>query len=58
MADFDFEEADAGPMQIALSEETYELIPDEFSCVDLGEHEIKGFGTQRVYSLEDDRARR
>lgn len=56
MADFDFEEADAGPMQIALSEETYELIPDEFSCVDLGEHEIKGL--QRVYSLEDDSARR
>jgi adenylate cyclase len=42
----------AEPMQILLSADTYTLIRDEFSCTDEGEHEVKGFGPQRVYSLE------
>jgi adenylate cyclase len=42
----------AEPMQIMVSESTYTLIRDEFSCTDEGEQEVKGFGQQRVYSLE------
>jgi len=42
----------------SCSARTYELIRDDFSCVDLGDHEIRGFGTQRVYSVEDESARR
>jgi adenylate cyclase len=42
----------AEPGQILISADTYELIQDHFVMTDLGEHEIKGFGTQRVYSLE------
>jgi adenylate cyclase len=42
----------AESMQIMVSESTYLLIRDEFSCTDQGEQEVKGFGQQRVYSLE------
>jgi class 3 adenylate cyclase len=38
-------EASAEPMQILVSEETCGLIRDEFSCVERGELELKGFGT-------------
>jgi adenylate cyclase len=41
----------AEPMQILVSEETYTLIRDEFDLIDLGEHDVKGFGKQRVYAL-------
>jgi len=50
----------AEPMQILVSAETHALIKDEFALTDLGEHEIKGFETQRVYALagEGEPARR
>jgi adenylate cyclase len=50
----------ADPMQILVSAETEALIRDDFELTDLGEHELKGFGTQRVYALvgEGARARR
>jgi adenylate cyclase len=44
----------AEPMQILVSADTYAQIRDEFSCTDQGEHEVKGFGLQRVYSLESE----
>jgi class 3 adenylate cyclase len=42
----------SGPMEITVSEDTYRLIRDEFSCTDRGEVEVKGFGTQRIYTLD------
>jgi adenylate cyclase len=45
-------EALAEPMQILVSGDTYARIRDDFSLADLGEHELKGFGMQRVYSLD------
>jgi class 3 adenylate cyclase len=41
----------ADPMQILLTTDTYELIKDDFEVEDQGEHEVKGFGKQRVYAL-------
>jgi adenylate cyclase len=51
-------EAQAEPMQILVSETTYALLRDDFSCVERGELELKGFGTQQVYSLEAEASRR
>ena len=45
-------EAFADPMQIVVTSTTYGRIKDDFTCSDLGEHEIKGFGTQQLYSLD------
>ena len=45
-------EALSEPMQISITQETYDLIHEEFLCTDLGEAEVKGFGTQRIYSLD------
>jgi adenylate cyclase len=45
-------EAIADTMQIVISSDTWTLIRDEFNCSDLGEAEVKGFGTQRIYSLD------
>ena len=42
----------AEPMQILVSEETYELIRDEFTLAPRGEFDVKGFGPQQVYELE------
>lgn len=39
-------------MQITVSEETYKLIRDDFIIVERGEVEVKGFGTQLLYTLE------
>jgi adenylate cyclase len=47
-------EALAEPMQILVSDETYTHVRDDFSFTALGEQEIKGFGTQRVYALENE----
>ena len=44
----------ADPMQIVISEDTWRLVRDEFACTDLGEAEVKGFGTQHVYSLDSE----
>jgi adenylate cyclase len=51
-------EALAEPMQIVMSEDTWLLAREEFDCTELGEAEIKGFGAQRIYSLDGERARR
>jgi class 3 adenylate cyclase len=45
-------EALSEPMQITLSESTYRLVREEFVCGDRGEVDVKGFGLQRVYSLD------
>jgi len=42
----------ADPMQIVISQDTYDLVRDEFACSDLGEIDVKGFGPQHVYSLD------
>jgi adenylate cyclase len=40
------------PMKITISEDTYHLIKDDFACVERGEFEVKGFGTNTLYFLE------
>ena len=42
----------AEPMQILITDSTWQLIRTEFRARDLGETEIKGFGAQRLYALE------
>lgn len=42
----------AEPMQIVVSDETHDLIRDDFSCAALGEVELKGFGAQALWSLD------
>jgi adenylate cyclase len=51
-------EAVSDPMEITLSERTYALIRDEFVCEELGEVEVKGFGRQRLYTLEGEHGQR
>lgn len=41
-----------GPMEIMVSEETRDMIHQEFELTDLGEHKIRGFGAQQVFRLE------
>jgi hypothetical protein len=36
-----------------MAADTYERIRDDFVALSVGEVEIRGFGTQGVYSLED-----
>jgi len=43
------------PMQIALCDETVRLIGDSFIVADIGEFDVKGFGRQRIFALEDER---
>jgi class 3 adenylate cyclase len=45
-------ESASEPMHITLTEETRELLKDDFLFTSLGEREIKGFGTKRLYSLD------
>jgi adenylate cyclase len=40
------------PMKITISESTYQLIKDDFTCAERGEFEVKGFGTRKLYFLE------
>lgn len=40
------------PMQITISEDTYQLLKDDFVCTERGEFEVKGFGMQKLYYLE------
>ncbi len=51
-------EAHSEPMKITLAEGTNGLIRDHFVISDLGEAEIKGFGTQTLYSLDGQLASR
>jgi adenylate cyclase len=39
-------------MKITISENTYQLIKEEFMCIDRGEFTVKGFDQQRLYFLE------
>jgi adenylate cyclase len=40
------------PMEITISETTHELIRQEFVCSEIGEVELKGFGKQRIFTLD------
>ena len=40
------------PMKITISENTYQLIKDDFLCTDRGEFEVKGFGKNTLFFLE------
>ncbi len=40
------------PMRITISEDTYQLIKNDFVCEERGEFEIKGFGMNTLYYLE------
>ncbi|HSG15175.1 MAG TPA: adenylate/guanylate cyclase domain-containing protein [Anaerolineae bacterium] len=39
-------------MKITISENTYDLISDEFQCTERGEFDLKGFGPTPAYFLE------
>lgn len=45
------------PMRITISENTYQLIKEEFICSERGEFEVKGFGKQALYYLEREHPR-
>jgi adenylate cyclase len=45
-------EAASEPMHITLTEDTMNLLRDDFVFTDVGEQEIKGFGVQNLYSLD------
>ncbi|MHC5010860.1 MAG: hypothetical protein ACYTG6_07920 [Planctomycetota bacterium] len=38
-------------MEITLSDDIHDLIADDFRFEDRGDHEVKGIGTKRIYSL-------
>lgn len=40
------------PMRVTISENTYQLLKDDFVCSERGEFEVKGFGTTNLYYLE------
>lgn len=40
------------PMRITISEETYQLLKDDFICTERGQFEVKGFGEQTLYFLD------
>jgi adenylate cyclase len=40
------------PMRVTISENTYQLIKDDFVCSERGEFEVKGFGEKTLYFLE------
>jgi adenylate cyclase len=40
------------PMEITISAETHAEIRQEFICSDVGEVDVKGFGPQRIYTLD------
>lgn len=40
------------PMRVTISEDTYQLIKDDFMCTERGEFEVKGFGTKTLYFLD------
>jgi len=37
------------PLKIMVSENTYQLIKDDFMCSERGEFEVKGFGMNPLY---------
>lgn len=47
-------EAISEPMQITVSQGTFEVIRNDFIVTERGQFEIKGFGRQPLFSLEDE----
>jgi adenylate cyclase len=47
-------EAISEPMHITVNQATYELLRDEFMFTARGEFDVKGFGTQQLYFLEQE----
>ena len=45
-------EAISEPMQICVAEDAWQLLKSDFRGEELGEFDIKGFGTMSVYSLD------
>jgi class 3 adenylate cyclase len=45
------------PMRITLTEDTHDLIKDEFLFTDRGHFDIKGFGSKRLYFLDGELSR-
>jgi adenylate cyclase len=45
-------EALSDPMEITLSDSTYQLIKDDFRCTERGEVDVKGFGESVIYTLD------
>ena len=45
-------ESISAPMQITMSQETFDLVSKEFVCSERGEFEVKSFGTRALYSLD------
>lgn len=45
-------ETSSEAMKITISENTYNLIKDEFICSERGEFDIKGFGPTLLYFLD------
>ncbi len=43
-------------MQIITSQATRELIKDDFTLSDLGEHKVRGFDSVTLFSLDDEHA--
>jgi adenylate cyclase len=43
-----------GPMQILVSDDTYQIVKNQFRFSHHGEHDIRGFGPTDVYALEGD----
>ena len=46
-------EALSAPMEITLCSDMHRLLRSEYSFTDRGEMAIKGFGTKRIYRLDD-----
>jgi len=44
------------PMQITISEPTYMLLRDHFVCTERGTFEVKGFGQQKLYTIDREQA--
>ncbi len=45
-------EQECKPMEILLSDDTYEKITSEFRMTDMGIHDIRGFGEKRLWRLD------
>lgn len=45
-------EQNSEAMQITVSEQTYMLLRDQFVCTERGTFEVKGFGSQKLYTVD------
>ena len=45
------------PMRITVNEATYNLLKNDFHFAERGEHDVKGFGSQRLFFLEGELGR-